>query len=61
MHILQNIHGENTHKIVRYQGQKVTQEIDHDEHGNVIFKGGPLYIAETAMETSMSLIPFLKP
>ena len=48
MHILQNIHGENTHKIVRYQGQKVTQEIDRDEHGNVIFKGGPLYIAENS-------------
>ena len=37
MHILENINGfdydlENTHKIVRYnyQGQKITQEIDHD-------------------------------
>ncbi|XP_061183320.1 uncharacterized protein LOC133191589 [Saccostrea echinata] len=27
-------------KIVRYQGQRVTQEIDKDEHGDPIYQGG---------------------
>jgi streptogramin lyase len=36
------------HKIVRYQGQKVTQEIDKDEHSNTIYQGGDymLYVTE---------------
>ncbi|XP_062583850.1 tripartite motif-containing protein 3-like [Saccostrea cucullata] len=28
------------YKIVRYQGQRVTQEIDKDEHGDPIYQGG---------------------
>ncbi|XP_056020083.1 uncharacterized protein LOC125668101 [Ostrea edulis] len=28
------------HKIIRYQGQRVTQEIDKDERGNPIYQGG---------------------
>ena len=37
MHIFENIHVfyynlENTHKIVCYHRQKITQEIDHYEH-----------------------------
>ncbi|XP_062600631.1 uncharacterized protein LOC134262272 [Saccostrea cucullata] len=32
--------GDRYHKIVRYQGQRVTQEIDKDEHGDPIYKGG---------------------
>ncbi|XP_062588234.1 uncharacterized protein LOC134249893 [Saccostrea cucullata] len=32
---------DNSHyKIVRYQGQRVTQEIDKDEHGDPIYQGG---------------------
>jgi uncharacterized protein YbbK (DUF523 family) len=32
---------DNCHlKIVRYQGQKITQEIDKDAHGNAIYQGG---------------------
>ncbi|XP_048749119.2 E3 ubiquitin-protein ligase TRIM71-like [Ostrea edulis] len=36
------------HKIVRYQGHIVKQEIDRDEHGEIIYKGGryPLHVVE---------------
>jgi hypothetical protein len=36
------------HKIVRYQGQRVTQEIDRDERGNPIYQGGKyvLFVTE---------------
>ncbi|XP_062569815.1 uncharacterized protein LOC134231865 [Saccostrea cucullata] len=35
-------------KIVRYQGQRVTQEIDKDEHGDPIYQGGKyaVYVVE---------------
>ncbi|XP_062615195.1 uncharacterized protein LOC134276933 [Saccostrea cucullata] len=35
-------------KIVRYQGQRVTQEIDKDKHGDPIYQGGEygLYVVE---------------
>jgi hypothetical protein len=38
----------NQHKIVRYQGKTVTQEIDRDEDGVPIYKGGgfSLYVVE---------------
>jgi sugar lactone lactonase YvrE len=35
------------HKIVRYQGQNVTQEIDKDEHGNPIYQGGEYTVYAT--------------
>ncbi|XP_062583958.1 E3 ubiquitin-protein ligase TRIM71-like [Saccostrea cucullata] len=36
------------YKIVRYQGQRVTQEIDKDEHGDPIYQGGEygVYVVE---------------
>ncbi|XP_062621522.1 uncharacterized protein LOC134283100 [Saccostrea cucullata] len=40
---------DNSHyKIVRYQGQRVTQEIDKDEHGDPIYQGGKygVYVVE---------------
>jgi hypothetical protein len=40
---------DNCHlKIVRYQGQRVTQEIDKDDHGNPIYQGGEyaVYVTE---------------
>jgi sugar lactone lactonase YvrE len=40
---------DRTHnKIVRYQGQRKTQEIDKDEHGNPIYRGGnyPVFVTE---------------
>ncbi|XP_061192590.1 tripartite motif-containing protein 2-like [Saccostrea echinata] len=39
---------ESHHKIVRYQGQTSTQEIDKDNHGQNIFKGGEhrVYVEE---------------
>ncbi|XP_062571889.1 uncharacterized protein LOC134233854 [Saccostrea cucullata] len=35
-------------KLVRYQGQRVAQEIEKDEHGNPIYQGGkyPMYVVE---------------
>jgi hypothetical protein len=35
------------HKIVRYQGQRVTQEIDKDECGNPIYQGGKYIVNVT--------------
>ncbi|XP_062569816.1 uncharacterized protein LOC134231866 [Saccostrea cucullata] len=40
--------GGSHYKIFRYQGQKVTREIDKDEHGNPIYQGGkdPVFVVE---------------
>ncbi|XP_056021525.1 uncharacterized protein LOC130046577 [Ostrea edulis] len=35
------------YKIIRYQGQRVTQEIDKDEHGNPIYQGGKYIVCVT--------------
>jgi hypothetical protein len=35
------------HKIVRYQGQRVTQEIDRDDRGNPIYQGGEYAVLVT--------------
>jgi hypothetical protein len=42
--------GYSQNKIVRYEGHTVTQEIDRDEDGEPIYKGGncPLYVAENS-------------